>query len=377
MIPIVQSIGITPAVKVIEYKPSAEQSATFNVYNNEDEAFNAKIEFRGGLSEFFVLKENTIYIPADKKLTPFDIVINMPEKLEKPGFYSTDIIVTKQPLTSIGEGKTQIGTSPSVTGKLNIRVPYPGKYIEARLVVESSEEDARFIMPVFNYGKESTEVNANIGIYEQDKIADIKTNSILLGKNSQGKLEAKWPCKKGNYDATANINYDGKVIELKKNFDIGSVLMNITRIFVENFQLGKIAKFNIHLKNIWNKENDVHCELSIIDKDGNEILKSETDSKIIQPYAEDEITAYLDTANLQRGIYDLKILTYYNGAASEKIIEVTVSGYGIKGLLIETPSAITKEGPVLLLIFIVIALVAYLVYSLKKPKKTKKAGKKR
>lgn len=370
LIPIAHSIGITPAEKIIEFQPLKEHKIKFNIYNNENEAFNAKIEIKGELSEFLKLEKEIIYIPADSKLVPFNIILNMPEKLEKPGFHETDIIVTKLPIT---EEETQISLAPSVIGKIKIRVPYPGKYIESKLIVETTEKDARFIMPVFNYGTESTEVIATLDIYDKNRTAEIKSNKILLNKNSQGTLEAKWSGNRGNYDVEANINYSNNILKLEKSFNIGSPLINLKKIYIEEYKLGKIAQLDLYLKNIWNKENEVYAELIISDK--KELAKTKTASVKLKPYKQDKVSAFLDTAGLTEGTYNLKIILHYNGEFTEKIIKINLTKDRIEGKLIEMPTRPYKTTPLIILAAIII--IATIIYLIRKPPKKKKLSRNR
>ena len=153
----------------------------------------------------------------------------------------------------------QISTAPSLKARLQLRVPYPSKYIESRLVVDKDDKDekrVRFVMPMFNYGKENIEnARAFLKIFDNENniIKELETRGTSIEIGSQAKLSAGWKAESvGAYYATADIDYDSNSLGLKESFILGLPFVNITEIIVNNFNLGDIAKFDIYLKSDWN-----------------------------------------------------------------------------------------------------------------------------
>lgn len=373
LIPLVSAIGITPSEKIIAHNSSDIQVITFNIYNNEATPFNAKIDYEGSLSKHIEIQQDLIYV--DKELVPFQIILNMPQDLSEPGFHEIIIKATKYSIET-ESGQTMISVSPTVSSKLKVRVPYPDEYIESRLLMDEILGGAIFTLPVFNYGSVDLDVDANLEISDTKITDKLSTNKLFLPSGSQGTLEATWHENIGNYDVIANINYNEKIKTLEQNFNIGNPNIKLLKITVPPFNLGEIIRLNLHSTYEWNKESLVISKIYILDKDNNIKAESQSSEDNLKPYQNQIISHFIDTDDLDQGLYDLKIQFNIDQQIQEVIIPVDVTDTQIIGDYIETEEItpiITQPSviiPIVLGIFI-IALIIIMVHLKKKPIKIK------
>ena len=188
----------------------------------------------------------------------------------------------------------------------------PEKYAEAQFHISGDvKEETRFVIPIFNYGKENIEsVKAKIRILgaTYEEVALLETNEISVNTKQEGKLVASWKAEvnPGMYHAVAEIEYDGKPIKLEKNFGVGDLLIEIENIKVNDFKLGGIARLDIYLKSKWNQPiESIYADVVILDKD-QEIYTFKTNSINLQSLSEGKLEAYWDTKGISVGRYNTK-----------------------------------------------------------------------
>tara|TARA_Y100000310_G_scaffold241784_1_gene245868 strand:+ start:30057 stop:31226 length:1170 start_codon:yes stop_codon:yes gene_type:complete len=364
------ALGLSPAKKVVYFEPNKEETITFNLINNENKDLKVFVEANGDLTEYTQITNNLVTINKNEKTKEFKLKISLPEKFEKPGLFESIIKVSE--ILNAEEGTTQISTKPSIKGKLQLRVPFPSKYIESRLIIDQNNEKIRFVMPIFNYGSEDlNDVKAFVKIFNNQNglIKELETESTSIGRSSQAKLSAVWQANNiGSYYAIADINYDGESLELKERFDIGVPFINITKIIVNNFRLGDIARFDIYLKSDWNDMINAYAD-AIIFKGDKIYLSYKTDSIDLVPQREDAVYLYGDTANIIEGDYNLNLTIRYPQGESKYVVGLNVNKDSIITRL--TPKRIVSEKPLIkyLTVAIVILMIIAALLRFKKFKK--------
>ena len=379
------ALGITPAKKFLDFEPNLKTTISFNIVNNEHKDLKLLIRPRGEFSEYVTLKESIVLINPDEDSKDFSFGITLPEKIEKPGSHKLEIVITEFSPELEAEDTTIITASASVVYSLIVRVPYPGKYAEAKLQVTpaSINETVRFVTLIFNLGAEDIKsAKANIEVTALNKsIAELETNEIALKSKRDGKLEANWIANvnPGVYNAQAIIYYDGKEIRLEKAFEVGNLIVEIKKVEVLDFHLGDVARFDIYLENKWNQPlHDVYAEMTI-SKDDKEYTKFKTATADLQPLLTERIRAYWDTKGVDIGTYDLRIVVHYAGKVTEKLIKAEVSLDAIRTDLSPTGQVIigkkskkTRDTILTLLIIVLIsANIGWFIYFRKTRKKTK------
>ena len=112
---------------------------------------------------------------------------------------------------------------------------------------------------------------------------------------------------------------------LKSPFEVGSFLIEIKNIYVEQFRLGDIAKFDIVIQNRWNELiPDIYADMDIQDTTGRSMTKFKTASTDLSKDSTDILQAYWDTRDIDEGIYKAKLTLHFLGNNMEKKMVLTV-----------------------------------------------------
>ena len=370
---VVLALGLSPAKKVINFAPNKEETINFNLINNENKDLKVFVEVIGELAEYIKIPNNIVTINKNEKSRGLDLKIILPENFERPGLIES--IIRVRQISDAEQGLTQISTMPSLKAKLQLRVPYPSKYIESRLVVDKDDKDekrVRFVMPIFNYGAEDVEsAKAFLKIYDAQNnfIEGLETESISINNGSQAKLSAGWQAEtKGAYYATADIDYDGEILELKEDFIVGVPFVNATKILVNNFRLGDIAKFDIYLKNDWNDMIGVYAD-ALIFKDDKTYLSSRIEPIDLLAGKDGIINLYWETENIDQGEYNLNLTIKYDLGESNHMVKLIVNEDSIITSLTLEKVVVGKDRILFLTIVVVILVIISLLLYFKKFKK--------
>lgn len=370
---IAMALGISPAKKVMDFAPNKEETITFNLINNENRDLRVFVEISGELAEYIQIPNNIVTIKKDEKSRGLDLEIILPENVERPGLIESTVKVSR--ISAAEQGAIQISTMPSIKAKLQLRVPYPSKYIESMLVVDKDDKEdkkVRFVMPIFNYGVEDIEnARAFLKIFDNENnlMRDLETESTSIDSGSQAKLSSNWQAETiGSYYATADIDYDGKSLELNERFIVGAPFVNITKIFVNNFRLGDIAKFDIYLKSDWNDKINVYAD-ALIFKDDKTHLSSRIEPIDLLAGKEGIVNLYWETKNIAEGDYDLNLTIKYELGESKHNVKIMVNEDSITTSL--TPERIVSGRDIIiyLTVAIVILIVVNVLWYIKKFRK--------
>ena len=364
LISIAHAIGISPAKKVVIFIPNKEETIVFNIVNNENRNIKVKIDADGPLENYIEIPNDTIAINGDERSKQLNLRLKLPETIE-PGLHESKVIVRE--ISYSNEEGTFISTMPLIKAKLQLRVPYPGKYIESKLIISESDRKVRFTMQVFNYGTESiSDAKALIKIFENEKlIKQLETKSASIGKNSQALLDASWQAENiGSYYAVAEISYDSKKVELKEEFIVGTPFINVTRIIADNFKLGSIAKFDIYLKSNWNSKMENVYANALIYGESKTYLSSKTNQLVLLPEGEQPVNLFWDTEEADIGEYGLNLTVVSKLGENRHSIKLMVNKDSISTSLAPRRIAIKKYIIILIVAIIVLSIAAFLQRSM-------------
>ena len=363
------AIGLTPAKKIIDFAPNEKQQVAFKIVNNEKKDFDALVSLKGELAQYLDIKDILVKVNANEEFKEIIFDLELPQKILNPGVHEAEIIITELPKDIESQDDIPVvKASPSVVGKLWLRVPFPRKYAESKLIVEEAKvsENVKFTMPIFNYGQEKIErASATLKVYDGEKeLAELKTNEISIDTKGQGVLSTSWKAdvNPGRYKVVALIDYDGNIPKLEQEFSVGSLFVEITKVDIGKFSLGGIAKFDIYLDSKWNKFiDDVYGEMGIIDKNGTLISTIKTVSTELKPFSNSKITAFWDTKGISIGTYDSKLTVYYAGEKTEKSFSISVNIDSLTTNLLPTAQVVGKKGidreNILILVVVVLILI--------------------
>ncbi len=325
------ALGVAPGKQIIDFKPGESKELRFMLINNEKQSFKAMISLRGELSEYITLYNSVVDVNENDKEKHFSYTLSMPETFNKPGIHEAEIVITILP-TDFGEGRTVVGAYPAVISKVQLRVPYPDKYIEPVFQIYNTDigDTTDFVLILSNFGMdEIKEAKADISIFneENEKITTISTDSLSLKPNQLSKLVAKENLLlgPGSYRAIAILEYDGTKKTLEKEFRYGEIKIDILNISIRNFALGRTVPFDILIQNLWGKPiQDVFSEVIVRNK--NEIISQfKTITVDVSPLSKETLTGYWETRNVPVGEHLMDVILHYGDKVSSKSFNISVS----------------------------------------------------
>ena len=149
------AIGVAPVKTIVDFESGAQEEITVRIINSEHKDFKAVIYAEGSLAEYIELTSTLIAVRADEDSKSLSFNINMPDSFSKPGTHEAKITVLEFPKEFATEdANTMITAVSSVVTKVIVRVPYPGLYAEANVIVTQAEVDKpiTFTIPISNFG---------------------------------------------------------------------------------------------------------------------------------------------------------------------------------------------------------------------------------
>ncbi|HLD02790.1 MAG TPA: hypothetical protein VJC07_03775 [Candidatus Nanoarchaeia archaeon] len=338
------AIGIVPGRTTVDFVSELEKEVAFTLYNNEQKEMKVLLTIEGELAKYVTTEKLFIEFTKDEAAKDLTYKVKLPKKINKPGDHFAKIIATELPSEQATGNSME--ASAAVVTQLLVKVPYSGKYAEARLDVNEATvgEVAQFIVPVYNGGDEkitSASMSVEITDLKNNVIATIKSKEISLESKETKELIATWKAEAepGTYHATALISYDGKILTAEKNFAVGGLEVNIRYVDVKNFNLGGVAKFNIIAENLWNEMiTGMYAQLIIIGEDGDVLADVRSTPVDVEPGHEAILNTFWDTDGIEAGSYDAKVILHYADKSTEKLMNTEVTIDEIRNNFIGTPT---------------------------------------
>ncbi len=372
------AIGVSPVKTIIDFEPGSHE-ITVRVINNEHKDFKAVIYAEGPLAQYIELTTTLVSVKAEEDSKSLSFKLNLPQKMDKPGTHEAKITILEFPKEfATEEAAAVISAVSSVVTTVIVRVPYPGLYAEADLIITQAEVDKPiiFTIPIYNFGQQDIKkAKATIIVYgaTYEKIAEVYSDEQAIKSKEQTKLIASWQpnVNPGVYHATVKVDYDGQRINLEKNFNVGNLFIEISKVEVNDFVLGGVARFDIYLESKWNEIiKDVYGELTVKDKKGTIYTQSKTASIDIPAYEKAKLQSYWDTKDVQIGLYDVLLKIHYADKTTERLIETQVNIDSISTTLEPTAHVVAEKTKlftrdnilVLLVIVLIIVNVSWFVY---------------
>ena len=345
----IDALGVSPGRKTIDFVPNLEKDITITVFNNEHRDFTAAISTRGELGNYIELAQTELKFSSGDSEKSFNYKIKLPNYLDKPGSHKAEIVIGE--ISGADEGKdTVIGALVAVVSQLDVKVPYPGKYVVLNLDMVNTKpnEEVKFFIRVTNLGEENIEhAMAVITILDQNdnEIVKLDTDSKTIKAKDRGELKGRWlaDVDLGDYKAVAVVYYDDLKAVVERSFTLGDFFLNPISISVKNFKLGQIAKFNILVENLANKKiEDATAQLLLFDENKTKIMDIKSTSTEIKALNNPELVAYWDTENIKSGIYTGKLILSYGDKSSENRIRTHVSKDKIETELMDLTGLVIK-----------------------------------
>jgi hypothetical protein len=383
----VVAIGVSPAKKILNFEPNQQAEVKQKIINNEHKDIRVSIYARGFLEPYINILTPRVALTKQQDSADFSYTVNFPSQFPKPGLHGAEIVVIELPDASVSDQDNVVLALGAVVSEMYVRVPYPKKYAEGKLVIETAGVDKpiRFVMPVHNYGTQQIfKMQGHIDILgpTNEKIGEVDTNTIGLEVRQEGKLEAKWAdpeLNPGKYVAKALIEYDRIAIE--KPFTVGELAIEIVGLESPKFRLGAIAPIEIMVENNWNaKIAGVYGIMTVTNDKGIEFGKTKTITIDMDPLSRGSLTAYWDTRDIPSGFYDLHIELRYESKTTTKLIGANINLDSFKTdfspvgrAIIGQPSQKRDTMLYILVLFLVAMNIGWFIYVKKNKKRNEKA----
>ncbi|HIH14564.1 MAG TPA: hypothetical protein HA224_04920 [Nanoarchaeota archaeon] len=322
---IADAIGISPSSKAFPFEPGKEVQITFTAVNNIDSIQVFEIYAKGDLADYVRFEQTRLVMRAMEN-KPFVMHLTMPNSLE-PGTHNTYIGVVQ----ASSQGTGQLNAKSGVESIISVDVPTPGKYLTAELSAEpqNAGEPVKFELKVQSKGTEKiNQVSGVINIFDgPSKIGFVDTNTEPLESMQKTTLRGEWTATQaGQLIAVADVFYDGRSTTAATKFKVGAMLLRILDIKFGEITAGTIGKISVSIENEWNQPIDGAYSEFFASKNGEEVGRA-----VGKPF---KITAqgvytddiYWDTAGLEPGVYNGRIVLHYLDKTTEQAFKIGLAG---------------------------------------------------
>jgi hypothetical protein len=367
---------MTPAQTYLEYSPGQSTNHQIEIINSDGIEFSAVVVVDGELNQSISLSEVAMEFNPSIKNKNLDFTLNMPSGL-KPGTHSAEITVLAVPSEKKSKG-AYVNAVVGLKHKILVEVPHPGKYAEAQMHINPSEQEIAFIIPVINQGQQNiAHANAIIEVYSplNEKIVSLNTNDLEILSGDTRELSAIWDITgitSGRYLAVATVVYDEETINLENQFSVGGQILNLKSVDVKDFELGGIAKFEFLVESSLNEIiPGTYIEMEVLNKKGESIVTFKSANYDINPSESKLLVAFWDTEGIQKGTYDARALIKFREQSIQNDFELEVSDdeinvVGIGYVIREGKGSVSSNSLVIILgtavgILVVLNLIWFLV----------------
>jgi hypothetical protein len=341
----------------INFQPNLEINCDYKVKSTEG-PIDVFMRAEGVLNESIKITQKKAHLEPGV-WHDFKCKITLPSELE-PGLHENWVVVT----TSSPGG--MIGGITGVAMQLFVRVPYPGKFLEGKFEATDAkvDEDVNFKIKLISRGNQIIDkIKGAINIINpgNETIGTINLDEISMEPGATRELKTKWKTgAPGIYTALANIDYDGKLLNLKTRFNVGDLIIEIVNVTAEDVKQGDIATITTEIQSKWNDRLDnVYTIASIKDLEGREVGNTKSESITVESWGGRKIPNYWDTSNIDIGQYDINVTLYYTNKIDSKTTKINI----LKSFRFELSN--------LVLIIIIIILILVIIYNARKKKKKK------
>jgi len=365
----VSSIGITPGRTTINFESGLSKEVSFSIVNSEHKDMSVVFTVRGDLADSVTLTQAYAEFLSTEETKTFSYFVNLPDKIEKPGLYETEIVALEMP-KDIKEKGTFVGATIAVVTQLRVYVPYPDKYLEGEVNVMDSDGKTMFFIPVVSRGKlDIVNVKAVIDIYTglNEKIASIESDTKSLNSLERKELVAEWDANvnPGKYLAVVTIIYDNEVLKLEKEFNVGEMALEILEINVRDFRLGEIAKFDALVENKWaNDLKDVYLNILVYNDEGEIMADFKSPTYDIPALSKSEMVSYWDTGGVHEGTYDGKLILKFGEESKERNIQMKITDDSIEVIGLTGHVVVRERGTFDLTNILVIVIILLIVVNI-------------
>ena len=371
MVSNVLALGITPGLTTFNYEPGAVKEVSFSVINSEHKDMDLVVLVKGDLNESISLSEVSFKMASSDETKNLKYTLKIPNSFS-PGPHTSEIDVIQLPGKS-PTSEAYIGAAVGVATQIGIFVPYPGKYAEASFNVIGPEGDGKmtFVVPLVSRGQLNiVRARGIIDIYGSlnEKIKTLETNEVEIPSGQRKEIVGIWDSKgvsPGPYRAVATVLYDDSTLTIEKQFNVGERVLELSGIEVNDFTLGGIAKFEMLVENKWSEPiTGAYSQIQVFNKGGDVMADFKSSSYDVSPLSKTLMTAFWDTAGVNKGTYDSSLFLRYGQKSEQKDLKLEVLDNNINiigvGYVISKGKT-TGSGSSLVAILIIAVVVLVLI----------------
>ena len=375
---IVESLGVTPGRTTLNFEENLESTVKFTVLNNEHKDLSLAIYARGDLAEYIEIPIKDVELKPEEDSKELTYNIKLPKEIEEPGLHEAEIVI-REVTTGKGEKEISIGAMQAVITQLHVYVPYPGKYIVAKLDIAGGKTDKKtlFFVPLINFGEENVRsAKAEIIVMDMYEKAIHKVESDEQPVPGKGRAELSAQMDPSNllpgvYRVIAKVTYDSFVTTAENTFYLKDFLLIPLDISVRDFTLGDIAKLDILVENIGNIDVKEAYSLILLDsKTGDTVANLKSIPTDFKPLEKKEMVSYWDTKDVKADEYSGKLILRYEDRSDERGVRTIVGKSSIQTEIIGVTGYAISEQPapqknsylIVLVILLVIVNIGWFVF---------------
>lgn len=362
------SLGITiPSQSKFYFTPNMEFNIPFRILNNGNPQF-INVNIDGDLKNYSSVTETRFWIETQSSHA-INLIAKLPSNLE-PGSHAVSIIATEVGDSSKDQNNG-VTARTAVRHTIQVFVPYPNNYVTVRTKLSEIELNQKCQIPanIQNLGNNDNNVLFNLEILDENNNIILQKqptpSSIYMIKSTDKDISLDIEeCRDlniGIYKVKTNYEFAGIKKSSESELRIGSfdvILLNYSKLI----EAGKINKFTIKLKSIWNSViKNIHFKL-IIYNGTKEITNSEIAPFDMTGWKVVEKNIFIDAPS-NEGNYNAKIELYYDTPKGQKkitkdvSIEVKKEKFNLIGYAIFSKGSIISIG-----LAIIIILSIYFIY---------------
>ena len=392
IIPLTSAIGVTPGRTILEFSPGLEQTIPLTIVNTKESAIDAVLYPEGELAQYIEVIPENIQFAAGEREKQVTYSIKLPTTIGDPGMHKGRIIARELGSTQTKEDTITIGALAAVASAVDVRVPYPGKFVQTDLFVPETKanEAVKFLLQTRNLGTDDIK-NAKATIHIEDnagnEIAMVETETKSINAGQRIELLTSWApdIAYGRYKAKIIMEYDGEEQWYERGFQIGEFMLEPIAVSVNNFRLGDVAKLNILVKSRVDRTiPSVVAEMLLDNRKGENVATITSAGEEVLGGKMKELLAYWDTEEVAQGTYEGKLILQAENVSAEQRVRTTVTEntfvtefVDITGRTISetkvtlNPVLVGKQGMFILIVLIIVVgnIIGWTIYRKKRKNK--------
>ncbi|MEN9626061.1 MAG: hypothetical protein RL557_389 [archaeon] len=306
------SVGVSPGKYEIDFSPGYEGDFTFNFIFDTD--VESEVYIDGDFKEYATLSTSKLVGGG-----PVVVHVTLPEKATKAGINNL-LIGARQVSTSGG-----FSIAGNVIARIEIKVPYPGKYAEVFFDATNANAggEVNFTVRVENLGSDSIVAKPLIKIsdFSNNSVEDVMLDAREIASNDYYIYHVSHTTSEysaGDYRASLIVEYGGGVIQKEKIFRLGTLYVGIVN-YTREFTRDKINRFDVEVESFWNDPvSNLYAEISIPQSN----ITFITPSVNLRPWERTSLNGFFDTSSIKEDMFRGNITLFYYDEKTNAIADL-------------------------------------------------------